>query len=97
MRVASISEAKNQFSALIDQVRSGESVLIVDRGIPVAVIEPAILKGETEGRLARLQRAGVVRPARKELPIELLRQEPPRARGNASIVQAVLEERRSGR
>jgi prevent-host-death family protein len=34
MKKASISEAKNNFSALIDSVRGGSPVLIVDRGAP---------------------------------------------------------------
>ena len=36
MKKASITEAKNNLSALIDRVKAGASVLIVDRGRPVA-------------------------------------------------------------
>jgi prevent-host-death family protein len=51
MLVATITEAKNRLSALIDQVRSGESVLIVDRGIPVARLESAVSAApDAEGR-----------------------------------------------
>ena len=39
MKKASISEAKNQLSALIDSVKAGGAVLIVDRGRPVARLE----------------------------------------------------------
>lgn len=42
MVVATITEAKNGLSALVDQVRAGESVLIMDRGTPVARLESAI-------------------------------------------------------
>jgi len=40
MKKASITEAKNNFSALIDSVKGGSPVLIVDRGRPVARLEP---------------------------------------------------------
>jgi prevent-host-death family protein len=96
--VASITEAKNQLSALIDRVRGGESVLIVDRGVPVARLESAMIGSvEPAGRLARLQRAGIVRPAVTAPSGNPLRGRPPRPRGGASIVQTVVQERREGR
>jgi prevent-host-death family protein len=96
--VASITEAKNQLSALIDRVRSGESVLIVDRGIPVARLESAaVISDDPSGRIARLQRAGIVRAAKIPLNGNPLKGKPPRARGGASVVRALLDERREGR
>ncbi|MGH2830893.1 MAG: hypothetical protein ACRDJM_10470, partial [Actinomycetota bacterium] len=73
-------------------------VLIVDRGRPVARLEPAAsIAEEAGGRLARLQRAGIVRVGRGEPPVELIRRKPPRARGGADIVDVLLKERREGR
>jgi prevent-host-death family protein len=96
--VASITEAKNQLSALIDRVRGGESVLIVDRGVPVARLESATVGSvESAGRLARLQRAGIVTPARTAASGNPLAGKPPRPRGGASIVQTLVQERREGR
>ena len=40
MKKASITEAKNNLGALIDSVKGGSPVLIVDRGRPVARLEP---------------------------------------------------------
>ena len=98
MLVATITEAKNKLSALIDQVRGGESVLIVDRGIPVARLESAAITGsDADGRIARLARVGAVRAATAEPPTELFAGKLPRARKGASGVQALLEERRAGR
>jgi prevent-host-death family protein len=98
MLVATITEAKNRLSALIDQVRSGESVLIVDRGTPVARLESAVSAApDAEGRIARLERAGSVRAARKPPAIDLLSKEPPSPRPGASAVAAILDERREGR
>jgi prevent-host-death family protein len=98
MVVATITEAKNRLSALIDQVRSGESVLIVDRGTPVARLESAISGApDAEGRIARLERAGSVRAARRPPAIEMLANEGPSLRPGASAVAAILDERREGR
>jgi len=98
MKKASITEAKNNLSALIDRVKSGSSVLIVDRGRPVARLESAVghLAGDEAGRLERLVRAGVVRSARVPFPKARVASEPPRA-AKASAVQALLDERRAGR
>jgi len=83
---------------LIDRVRAGESVLILDRGIPVARLESVIAMDEgDDGRLARLQRTGAVRPARGEVPLALISRDPPQPRGGGSVVEVVLEERRAGR
>jgi hypothetical protein len=73
-------------------------VLIVDRGIPVARLESAVgLEGDSEGRLARLERTGIVRAAKTKPPKDALSERPPRLRRGASGVQAVVEERRAGR
>jgi prevent-host-death family protein len=41
MKTASISQLKNGLSAYVDQVRAGGSVLVTDRGVVVARLEPA--------------------------------------------------------
>jgi len=40
MKKANISYTKNHLSELINQVREGESILIIDRHTPVARLEP---------------------------------------------------------
>lgn len=100
MKTVSISEAKNRLSALIDGLKGGSGVLIVDRGRPVARLEPVANgdKSDDEGRLARLIRNGVVRPGRGgPLPQWLITEEPPRLKGGVSALEALLEERREGR
>lgn len=97
MHTASLTEAKNQFSALIDRVRAGDSVLILDRGIPVARLEPVVSSDAADdGRLARLQRAGAVRAASGQRPLALISRDPPQLRKCGSGVSALLAERRSG-
>jgi prevent-host-death family protein len=98
VKKASISEAKNNLSALIDSVKGGSSVLIVDRGRPVARLEPVSgVASDDDHRLARLVREGVVRPARGSAPKELFTTRPPRAKKGASALRALLDERREGR
>ena len=97
MKKASITEAKNNFSALIDGLRSGSPVLIVDRGRPVARLEPVTHGARVDGsRLGRLVRDGVVRPARGAFPKALLAK-PPRPKAGTSGVRTLIEDRRTGR
>ncbi len=99
MKKASITEAKNNLSALIDGLKGGGPVLIVDRGRPVARLEPVSSGDQVddEGRLARLVRDGIVRPARSAPIRTLFTREPPRPKTSVSVVEAVLAERREGR
>jgi prevent-host-death family protein len=97
MKKASITEAKNNLSSLIDGLKSGSPVLIVDRGRPVARLEPIITEDNSDGRLSRLVRDGIVRLGTGALPGSVLADLPPRAKGSASAVQALLAERLEGR
>jgi antitoxin (DNA-binding transcriptional repressor) of toxin-antitoxin stability system len=99
MKQASITEAKNNLSALIDGLKSGESVLIMDRGRPVAWLEAAtgLSDGESDARVAQLIRQGLLRPRRKPLDLELLREPPPQTKSGVSAVEMLLQERREGR
>ena len=99
MKKATISETKNRLSALIDLVRHGETVLIVDRDRPVARLEPVVVPEATEadGRLQRLERAGILRRGKGEAEPEILKKSPPRPCSGGDILQALLEEREEAR
>ena len=97
MKTATITEAKNRLSALIDLVQSGESIVILERGRPVARLEPIAAYPDATGRLARLERAGILKIGTAPPPIELLRRPAPRLARGASAVEGLLEDRRSGR
>jgi antitoxin (DNA-binding transcriptional repressor) of toxin-antitoxin stability system len=92
---ATISQIKNQLSRYLRLVRAGESVLILDRDRPVARIEPITAGGEADERLARLERAGMLRRASGSLeearPLEGV------PGPSAGVLAALLEERREGR
>ena len=97
METATITEVKNGLSAIIDRVKAGETVLVTDRGIPVAVIEPVTERVDVHERLARLERAGILRRGRGLMPMDLLRTPGPAVRGDMTAVDVILEERRTGR
>jgi prevent-host-death family protein len=95
MRRASITEAKNNLSALIDRVRRGETVLICDRNRPVARLQP-VGPGDGSGAespwLAGLVRDGVVAPAAQRLSVRSL-PKPVRPARAVSIVEALHADR----
>lgn len=97
MKTATITQAKNGLSALIDRVRGGETILILDRGRPVARLEPVVAAGPATGRLDRLERAGLIRRAVAAPPVHLIDDHGPSLAAGVSLLEAVLAERREGR
>jgi antitoxin (DNA-binding transcriptional repressor) of toxin-antitoxin stability system len=99
MKKASVTETRNRLRALIDGLKAGSPVLIVDRGRPVARLEAVTDGGEDDpdGRLARLAREGIISPGRIRAPGTLFTEQPPRLEQGASAVHALIEERREGR
>ena len=98
VKKASISEAKNALSALLDRVRNGHSITIEDRGVPVARLEPIIgLRGDQSGRAARLERQGIVHPPAAAFDKSLLRARPPAARRGRRASDVLIAERRDER
>jgi prevent-host-death family protein len=105
MKIASVSMAKNELSALLRRVRRGESVLICDRGKPVARLVP-VRAGPEEGddaeRLERLERAGLVRrgePGADDVDDggpDLLDEAPPALVPGKSALATLLAEREEG-
>ena len=99
MKTASITEAKNQLSALIDRVRHGETIVITDRGRPVARLVSALTDAaeDPKGRLARLERRGGLRRATAPPPRALILRQLPKAKKPSGVLDALLDERREGR
>ena len=82
-----IRELKNGLSSFIDRVRSGEEIIVTDRGRPVARLSPI---DASQDRLADLIAAGVVRP-----PVDRTRHVPkPRIRADGEVSGLVAEQRR---
>ena len=99
MKTATLTETKNHLSALIDQVRHGETILILDRGRAVARLTSVLAEAsvEPDGRVDRLERQGTLRRARAPKDAALFNRPRPKASGGASIVYVLLDERRDGR
>lgn len=98
VKKASVTEAKNNLSAILHQVREGESYLILDRGKPVARLDPvhAEERGSDE-RLADLERRGLLRRGVGKVRKDLLETAPPPLPRDLSAVARLLEERKAGR
>ena len=99
MKSASVSEAKNGLSALLEEVRRGGTVLITSHGKPVARIESyhttELTAGEAE---AELVRRGVADPPRAPLEVErFLAASVPRLAAGVSASRLVVAEREEGR
>ncbi len=96
MKTATVTEAKNGLSALLDQVKAGDAVVITERGIPIARIVPVTQVDDPDGRVARLERAGILRRAAGPVPYDLIASAPPTANGGPSLSELIIDERRTG-
>lgn len=97
MKTATLTETKNRLSALIDQVRHGETILILDRGRAVARLSSVLAEESVapEGRVDRLERQGILHRAQASKASDLFHR--PRPREGSSILHELLEERKNSR
>jgi antitoxin (DNA-binding transcriptional repressor) of toxin-antitoxin stability system len=97
MKKAKIGELKDRLSAYLGNVKSGGTVVVLDRDRPIAHIVPVAPRsggGKDHGRLQRLERRGLIRRGSGKRPEWLGRRRPPRLRG--SVLRDLLRERESG-
>ena len=99
MKKASISQTKNKLSLFIDAVKHGETIIILDRDVPVAKLEPLGPPGESEldTHLYQLERTGLLRRKKCDLPQDFFRRDRPKVKGDSSIIDALLKDRDIGR
>jgi len=98
MKKASITDTTTRLRALIGEVREGETILVLDRGRPVARIESVVSNSPgPPGRLERLERKGLIRRAEAPRPEDVLATPPPRPAAGSSALAELLAERESGR
>lgn len=95
---ANISSTKAHLSQYLERVKAGQTILIVDRSHPVAILAPcraAEGTGTWMARTAELTARGQLKPPSgpASLPV------PPAIKKThgAGVVAALLEERREGR
>jgi prevent-host-death family protein len=101
MKTVNISTLRAELSAVLDAVRHGSTVEILDRTIPIARLVP--VEPSTQGRhgeippwLEKLARAGVVRLGTGKPVADIIKKRPP-GPPHTGALDALLEERRSGR
>ena len=97
MTTASVTEAKNNLSKLLKRVRHGESVLILDRNVPVARLEP-LPRGSAEAdeaSLTELERQGLLKRGKGKLPKDFWTRPLPKLKG--SVVRTLLKMREEER
>ena len=86
MKRFGLREANQDFARLIPTLRTGEEVLLLDRGKPLAVVKPITSQDEA---LERLTARGLLLPATRRRPLPSFR--PIRIRGGLS--RAVIADR----
>lgn len=95
MHIATISETKNNLSALLDRVRAGESVVILDRDRPVARIVP--VREADDAHLADLERRGLLRRGMLRPEGDLVSGPGPVPSGGGDVLSALHADREEGR
>lgn len=95
MNKATISQLKNHLSGYLEKVKAGQPLLVMDRDRPIARIERVEIGGESDDRIARLERAGLIRRGSRPLDPSLLARKGPKK--EVGLVDALLAERREGR
>jgi prevent-host-death family protein len=97
MKKIRIGELKKGFSRYINQVKGGESILVLRRNQPVARIIPLQTamrdQASNQERLARLERQGLIRWGTGDPEKWLEKRRPTKVRG--SVRKDLLDERRN--
>lgn len=97
MKIAAISQLKASLSEYLAKVKTGEEVLVTDRGIPIAKIIPLEGDGlEMSADLLKLERAGLIRKGTGKLPSDFWDLCRPKDREGLAL-KALLKEREEAR
>jgi prevent-host-death family protein len=96
MKTAAISELKARLSEYLTIVKSGDDILITDRGNPVALLTPISREKKGKKSLANMERQGLIKLGKGKLPKDFWSM--PKAEDPKGLVlKALIEERESGR
>ena len=97
MRNARITELRDKLSEYLARVRKGETVIVYDRDTPIARLEPiAPAAGDVPEWVREAERRGIVTPP-KIRDGKRLSMPPPKPSQPVGLLEALLEERRTGR
>jgi prevent-host-death family protein len=97
MRTVSVSVAKNNLSALLREIRGGATILITDRGVPVARLGPPTATTGVSAAAVELAQKGLLTLPERQPTLDWLKLPWPKPKARASGVKALLAERESGR
>jgi prevent-host-death family protein len=99
MKIASVSETKNNLSALLKLVKHGETVTVTEHHRPIALLQPVRLKDwKNHASLQHLVERGLIQlPQEAPNPEAILSLPLPGKRKGKSLVDVLLEERETGR
>ena len=96
MKNARISELRDRLSEYLARVRKGETIIVYDRDTPIARIEPIPAYAPSVPEWVReAERRGIMTPPKKTGRFVL--GPPIQIEPKFSILEALLEERRTGR
>jgi prevent-host-death family protein len=95
MKNARISELRDGLSEYLARVRKGETVIVFDRDTPIARIEPVPPTDDYPEWAQEAIRRGIMTPPRVRDDARL--PPPIKIDPKFSLLEALLEERRSGR
>ncbi len=96
MRKASVSDLKARLSEFLRVVKSGEEVIVTERGAPIARLAPLGGPRRLEARVQALLDAGLARSPLTRLPRDFWDTPSPRDPEGLSL-RALLEEREQAR
>lgn len=97
MQTAAVSELKASTSEYLAKVKSGEEILITDRGTPIAKIIPLRRTEDAlAARMMQLERAGMIRRGSGGITEEFWMAPRPQDRQGGALT-ALLAEREDGR
>lgn len=91
MKTTSVTLLKNNLSAQLKEVASGEAILITDRRKPVASLQP-LAHGDLADDWSGLSGRGIVSPPKKSLVVGRFLKHP-RGESRDDLTKAILEER----
>ena len=97
MNTAGVAELKARLASYLKQVKSGNEILISDRGSPVAKLVPIDAAQKRDARRLRLAAGGLLKLGKRRMPKSLL--VPPKGPANIGegVLSALLAERAEGR
>lgn len=95
MKSVNIAELKNRLSSYLDEVRTGQEILVRDRNTPIARIVPIHRAADDDEELRALAARGSIRLGEKPLDSSFWRLPAPRV--SAATLRHALERERDER